>query len=489
MTLRAVPSPRLLLILIVVIVQPACRKQTSKEFIVTDAPVIALTHVRVIDGNGSPAIEDQTILIENGRIKSIGATSKAEVPAGAKVFDLTNHTALPGLVGMHNHLFYSTDRGEKHVRASQTFPRLYLAAGVTTIRTAGALDLADDANTKRLIDSSQLPGPKIYLSSPYINYAPGRRLNPDELNKRLNEWTARGVTTLKVYTNVGREDLAKVITVAHGRGIRVTGHLCATGFREAAAAGIDNLEHGLLVDTEFYSGRKIDQCAERRDVFPELVRLDIKSPEVRELIKELVNRRVAVTSTLAIFETFTGEQFNLDPRMRQVLAPGAYESCLAQLEHDRSDPRWPAYWRPLFKKEMEFEREFVRAGGLLIAGVDPTGWGGVVAGFGDQRRIELLVQAGFTPEEAVRIYTRNGAEFLARRFATGSEVSPSSEIFGNTANFGTLEAGKQADIVILLGNPAADISDIRNVVIVFRDGIGYDPAKLIDSVAGQIGLQ
>lgn len=487
MTLRAYSNVGLLLLLIILLVQPACRKQTSREFVVTDAPLIALIHVRVIDGNGSPAIEDQTILIEAGRIKSIGDTSKIEVPSGARVFDLTNHTAIPGLVGMHNHLFYSTDAGKKYVRATQTFPRLYLAAGVTTIRTAGALDLVDEVNTKQLIDSNQVPGPKIHLSSPYVNHSPGKRLNAEELNERLDEWTAKGVTTLKVYTNVGLQDLTKVIAAAHGRGLKVTGHLCATGFREAAAAGIDNLEHGLLVDTEFYSGRKIDECAERRDVFPELVRLDIKSPEVRRLIGDLVDRQVAITSTLAIFETFTGDQFNLDPRMQRVLTPAAYEDCLAQVEHDQSDPRWSAYWKPLLKKEMEFEREFVRAGGLLIAGVDPTGWGGVVAGFGDQRQIELLVQAGFAPEEAIRIYTRNGAEFLARPLAGEvSDDSRSSEPLGHP-NFGTLAVGKQADIVILLGNPAANISHIRNVVIVFKDGVAYDPAKLIDSVAGQVG--
>ncbi len=255
MTRRAVSSAGLLLVSIILLVQPACRKQTT-EFIVTDAPLIALTHVRVIDGNGTPAIENQTILIEAGRIKSIGDASKTEVPSDAKVFDLTNHTAIPGLVGMHNHLFYTTDAGKKEVRATQTFPRLYLAAGVTTIRTAGALDLAGEIKAKRQIDTDRAPGPKIYLSSPYINHSTGRRLNLAELNDQLDDWTAKGVTTLKVYTNVGREDLATVITAAHGRGLKVTGHLCAVGFREAATAGIDNLEHGLLVDTEFYSGKQ-----------------------------------------------------------------------------------------------------------------------------------------------------------------------------------------------------------------------------------------
>ncbi|MEP6743263.1 MAG: amidohydrolase family protein [bacterium] len=462
----------LLLILFLSLAQPACRKQTSIEFIIASAPLIALTHVRVIDGTGSPAKEDQTILIEAGRIKAIGDASGIVVPGGAKVFDLRDHTAIPGLVGMHEHLFYTTDAGKRDVSATQTFPRLYLAAGVTTIRTAGTLNLDGDLSAKQSIDAGDEPGPKIYLSSPYINRHEGELLTAQKINAAVDEWTAKGVSSLKVYTNIGRDELAAAVAAGHRHGLKVTGHLCAVGFREAVAAGIDNLEHGLLVDTEFYSGKQFGKCPERKDVFPELVRVDIKGPQVQQLIQELVERRVAVTSTLAIFETYTGNQFELDPRMQQVLTPQAYESCLSQLQHDRSDSRWAEYWQPLLKKEMEFEREFVRSGGLLLAGVDPTGWGGVVAGFGDQRQMELLVQAGFSPEEAIKIYTANGAQFL-----------------GGLERIGTLAVGKQADVVIIHGNPGANIKDIRNVTMVFKDGVGYDSAKLIDSVRGQVGAQ
>ena len=119
---------------------------------------------------------------------------------------------------------------------------------------------------------------------------------------------------------------------------------------------------------------------------------------------------------------------------------------------------------------MQFEREFVQAGGLLMTGVDPTGWGGVIAGFGDQRGLELLVKAGFSPEEAIRIGTLNGATFL-----------------GEADRIGTLAAGKQADIAIIRGNLAVDIAAIRNVVLVFKDGTGYDPVTLIESIRGLVG--
>jgi hypothetical protein len=126
----------------------------------------------------------------------------------------------------------------------------------------------------------------------------------------------------------------------------------------------------------------------------------------------------------------------------------------------------------MFKKEMEFEHDFSRQGGMLLAGLDPTGYGGVIAGFGDQREVELLVEAGFTPLEAIHIATSNGAEFL-----------------GELDKIGTLAPGKSADLVVLQGDPSANIKDIEKVEMVFKDGVGYDSAKLIDSVRGTVGLR
>jgi hypothetical protein len=201
-----------------------------------------------------------------------------------------------------------------------------------------------------------------------------------------------------------------------------------------------------------------------------LARIDVESEPVQGMIRELVSRRVAVTSTLAIFEAFIDEKFQLDPRMQDVLSKDAFNDCQTRLAKGKADPRWSRIWDVVLKKEMQFEREFVKAGGLLMTGVDPTGWGGVVAGFGDQRGVELLVAAGFTPEEAIRVATLNGATFL-----------------GEDSRIGTLATGKQADIVIVRGNPASNITDIRNVQLVFKDGVGYDPAKLIESVRGMVG--
>ena len=457
-------------LLLIILLLVSCKQRNIAEFISVKDPIVALTHVRVIDGTGSPAREDQTIIIESGRISAIGPTSDVSVPASATALDLSGHTAIPGLVGMHNHLFYATRRGERYVNAPESFAPLYLAAGVTTIRTAGALKLSNDVEVKRSIEDGELPGPKIHITSPYIDHVPGRQLTPEALAKVINEWADEGATSFKIYETITLPELRTVIDAAHKRGLKVTGHVCAVGFREAARAGIDNLEHGLAVDTEFFPEKKPDECPRRSDWLPQLAHIDVKSAPVQDMIRELVQHRVAVTSTLAIFEAFVDETFELDSRMEEVLSEDAYDDCVARLAKGKADPRWSKVWEVVLKKEMQFEREFVQAGGLLMTGVDPTGWGGVIAGFGDQRGLELLVKAGFSPEEAIRIGTLNGATFL-----------------GEADRIGTLAAGKQADIAIIRGNLAVDIAAIRNVVLVFKDGTGYDPVTLIESIRGLVG--
>jgi imidazolonepropionase-like amidohydrolase len=459
------------LVLVCVVLVVSCTQRHADKFVTLSAPVVALTHLRVIDGTGAEGRDDQTIIIESGHITAIGPTSGTPVPASATAIDLRGHTAMPGLVGMHDHLFYSTDRGQRDVVATQSFGPLYLASGVTTIRTTGAGNLTAEQALKRSIEAGDLAGPKIHLTSPYINHGANETLSSEEITRRINEWADQGLTSFKVYTMVNRAELGDVIEAAHKRGLKITGHLCAVGFVEAAQLGIDNLEHGLAVDTEFFSGKKADQCPNRSDWLPELARIDVTSPPVQAMIGELVNRHVAITSTLAIFEAFIEDKFQLDPRMKNVLSDDAYADCLSELAVAKDDSsRWRV-WEMMLQKEMQFEREFVKAGGLLMSGVDPTGWGGVIAGFGDQRGVELLVQAGFSPEEAIRIGTLNGATFL-----------------GEESRIGSLAPGKQADIVVVRGNPSVNIGDIRNVELVFKDGVGYDSAGLIDSVRGMVGV-
>src|SRR5258707_4397474 len=242
---------------------PADRQQ----FIRTEAPVIALTHVRVIDGAGAPPLEDQTIVITEGKIQSIAPSTTATVPAGAQTLDLKGYTLLPGLVGMHDHMFFPMGgTPPMYSNIGTRFPRLYLALGVTTIRTTGSVAPYTDLEIKRLIDAGRMIGPKMHVTAPYLegvgSFTPVMHTltGPDDARRMVNFWADQGATSFKAYMNITRDELRAAGEEAHKRGLKVTGHLCSIGFREAAEIGIDNLEHGLLPDSEFVANKQPDKC-------------------------------------------------------------------------------------------------------------------------------------------------------------------------------------------------------------------------------------
>jgi len=454
-----------------------------RTFVKVDAPVVALTHVRVIDGTGVAPIEDQTIVLRKGKIESLGAASSAKVPSDAQVLDLHDYSVIPGLVGMHDHMFYPMGNvifGEM----GYSFPRLYLAAGVTTIRTTGSIEPYTDLELKKRIDSGVMPGPKMHVTGPYLegagSWAPQlhQLSGPDEAVKTVNFWLDQGVDNFKAYMFITRAELGAAIQAAHKRGAKVTGHLCAVNFREAADLGIDDLEHGLFVDTEFLPGKKPDVCPDEPEDPAGMAKLDVNSGPLHETIAYLVQHHVAVTSTLPVFEmgSFAGRP-TMQKRILDALSPDARSAVLANRVRSSDSgflrKNYSSDESPLpaaFKKELEFEYAFSKAGGLLLAGLDPTGMGGVIAGFGDQREVELLVEAGFSPVEAIHIATYNGAQYL-----------------GELDRIGTIAPGKQADLVVIKGDPSKNIEDIENVETVFEDGVGYDSDKLIQSVRGIVG--
>ncbi|HKF42813.1 MAG TPA: amidohydrolase family protein [Thermoanaerobaculia bacterium] len=445
-----------------------------RAFVSVDAPVLALTHVRVIDGTGGPARDDQTLVISAGKVQAVGAT--VSVPDGAKVLDMSGRTVIPGMVGMHDHLFYPQGGGF-FAEMGFSFPRLYLACGVTTIRTTGSIEPYSDLEIKKRIDAGQMAGPKMHVTGPYLE-GKGAAIvqlhelaGPDEAKKTVDFWMDQGVTSFKAYMHITRAELGAAIAQAHSRKATVTAHLCSVTWPEAAELHIDDLEHGpMYYDMEFAPDKNPDVCPSSRAMYDLTAKIAMTDPKVRDLIATLVKNKVAVTSTLPVFELQVPGRPPLDQRMLAAMNPDARVNYLSRRAQAGSGqgPDWAA----LLKKEMEFEHAFVQAGGTLLAGCDPTGIGGTLAGFGDQREVELLVEAGFTPAEAIRIQTENGAKFL-----------------GVADKIGTITAGKQADLVVVNGDPSKNIADIEKVETVFKDGIGYDPGKLLDSIRGLVGLR
>jgi len=443
-------------------------------YVKVHAANIALTHVRVIDGTGAAARDDQTVLLSGDRIAAIG--SALPLPAGTHQLDLSGRTVFPGLVGMHDHLFYPTGGGSGiYAELGFSAPKLYLAGGVTSLRTTGSIEPYTDLRLKQLIDAGAMPGPHLHVTGPYLEGAGAFTPQMHELRDAADAratvafWADQGATSFKAYMHITRAELAAAIAEAHRRGLKVTGHLCSIGAVEAAELGIDDLEHGLVVDTEFDPGKAPDVCPAQPVTVATVGKLDVDGPQIQHTIQELVRHHVAVTSTLPVFETFTPNPPPLAARVLASMTPEARLEYLAtrmRLSAVKDSP-YPA----ALANEMRYERAFVKAGGLLLAGLDPTGYGGVVPGYGDQREVELLVDAGFTPLEALRIASANGAQFL-----------------GESDQIGTLAPGKRADLVVVRGNPAQKISDIENVELVFKDGVGYDPAKLEAAAAGSVGL-
>lgn len=458
-----------------------------RDYVKLDSPVIAITHARVIDGTGTSARNDQTILIRKGKIESVGAV---EVPADAKVIDATGRSVMPGLIDMHGHMFYTAGNvyradgslamgGITLNEMFYSYPRLYLAAGVTSVRTTGAIEPYTDLNLKKWIDRGMVPGPKMDVTSPYIE-GEGTMFpqmhevgSPADAQKMAAYWADEGVTSFKAYMNITRAELKAVIDEAHRRGLKVTGHLCSVTSREAAALGIDNLEHGpIAVDTEFVANKVPDKCPPFGDMLDAQAHVDVNAAAVQQITKDLIQHHVAVTSTLSVYELDVPSHLPLRKEVTSAMLPESLASYLAARKRANGDPRW----QMRLQKEMQWERAFVKSGGRLLAGSDPTGVGAIVggdlAGYGMQRELELLVKAGFTPVEAIHIATQGNAEFL-----------------GHGDQIGTISPGKQADLVVVAGDPSTSIGDIEKVETVFKDGVAYDPAKLAESVRGMVGLR
>jgi imidazolonepropionase-like amidohydrolase len=452
--------------------------QAVKDYIIVDTPVVVLTDVKIVDGTGAPSKEHQTIVINNGIIEKVGNNNSFNLPLNAQVINCTGKTIIPGLVMMHEHMFYTVAIPGHFFNVAEmpyTFPRLYLACGATTIRTTGSIEPQTDVNIKTMINEGKYIGPDMDATAPYIERAgfdiPSMNLIKDskEAGTSVGFWADKGCTSYKMYMHATRDDMKAVVTEAHKRNLKVTGHICAVTYREAADIGIDDLEHGFFPSSDFDKDKKPDSC-DYAAADSSLRALPVNSPEMKSLIDLLVKKHVALTSTLPVFEPATGREIILGGGS-DALLPELLDIVTKRYQRYVDDPKYDSSDLAIFKKEMVWEKQFYNAGGLLLAGTDPTGSGRTLAGYGTRRQVELLIEAGFTVPQAIKICTLNGAVYL-----------------GRDKKIGTVEAGKDADLVLIDGDLEKDISNIRNTEIVFKKGIGFDSKKIYESVKGKVGM-
>ncbi len=435
--------------------------------------VIAFTHAEIIDGTGAAPRRDMTLVSDHGTIAALGPTARVRIPAGATVIDLRGKTLLPGFVMVHEHLFYPLGQGN-YDGLLNSFPALYLAGGTTTARTGGTVSPDGDLNLAAAIARGEAVGPDLDVTAPYLN-GPGQPIykmhilkDPADAMRTVNYWAEEGATSFKAYMTLTRDELAAAVVAAHAHGLKITGHLCSVTYREAAERGIDNLEHGFAAMTDFVHDKQPDLCPPQSIL--SLVDLDLNGSEIKSLIALLIAHHVALTSTLTVFETFTPGRPEAPEAARAMLIPElrtAYESSWTAVQaQDRSKP-----YVAIFPKLMKLEKMFADAGGTLLAGTDPTGYGGVIPGFSGKREIELLVEAGFTFPAALKIASLNGARYL-----------------GRDAKVGSLTVGKRADLVVLDGDPTRDPTALEHMPLVFKNGLGYKPDIIFDGFRGKVGL-
>jgi imidazolonepropionase-like amidohydrolase len=447
------------------------------QFVAFSQPIIAFTHIRVVDGTGSEPRANMTVVVREGRIEGLGASGVVTVPKGATVIDGSGKTLLPGFVMMHQHMYFTSTKPGQFGEFPYSFSRLYLAGGITTMRTAGSLSVDADLNTRDAIESGQQPGPDIDVTGPYFEAPPIPTYkipvlkSPTQAIEMVNFWADMGVTSFKVYQHITRAELRAIVDAAHARGIKVTGHLCSITFREAAEIGIDNLEHGFLVATDFVPDKKPDECPAAGKTRKSLDSLDPDSPAATQLMQLLIDKGIPLTSTLSVVEILTPGRPKISDRALALLMPelqAAYEETWNRYQRSPSD----TITASTIPQIVRLDRKFVRMGGTLLVGTDTPGpGGGVIPGFGARRELEIMVQEGFSFPAALKAATLNGARYL-----------------GRNANIGSIEPGKRADLVVINGDPTTDIMALQNMPLVFKAGIGYRTDKIFESLRGKIGL-
>ena len=445
----------------------------TKTFITADQPQILIRDARLLDGIHWKAVDHQDLLVRDGRIAAVGG--RIDPPAGAKVIDAAGKTLMPGLVMVHEHLSGATAPGGRVTFFANPYePQVLLAYGTTTARTAGSMDMEGDLALKRQIGEGKIPGADLDISvyiegpkDPYFANLP-RIADAAAARREVAYWNERGATSIKLFFDTTPEVAAGAIAEAKARHMGIAGHLCAMHAETAAGMGLETLEHGVLASYDLVPGADEKSCPSTQRqgaMMTRMATLDPNGPEVSKLFETLLAHKVAITPTLA-----AREQYLCLP----IVPPPPRELALLSNPKTVTEPQipcghFPGYNAEVEKKSIAFQAatdvRYHKMGGTLLVGTDM--W--LVPGAGGPYEMELMVRAGLTPIDVLKAATIDGATAIHR---------------GD--NVGSLKVGKRADFLLVDGKPDENISDIRKLTAVFKDGIGYDPQKLYDDAKGKI---
>ena len=462
-----VPGMRIA-VLMVSLLLPGCTADVDGVRRPPPDPSLVLEDVTVVDGENSSPCPRMSVVITRGTITQVAATDAVEVQRGWRVQRLHGRFVLPGLIDTHAHATFLRDpeRFTGYDRAtSERILEILLAHGITTILNPAAPETAA-VELRAAIAAGRVLGPRMLTAGRPIDWGADR--DPGEVRAEVNRQASLGVDAIKVYPRMSPRLVRAAAEAAHAHGLRVVGHLDATSPEEAVAAGIDAITHaatwtpGLLPPE-----RREEYLKRRREVGPLRARIDwlawidLDGPEIQGSIRAVARTRTPLDPTLVAYVTkFRGR----DPRYRNSpylrLTPrevlDTWQGALGSWTHEdfeRGALVWP--------RMLELVKRYHDEGALLTTGSDfPNPL--VVPGASLHDEMELLVQAGISPAEVIRMATRNGAEAL-----------------GLLATAGTVAVGKRADLVVLDADPTSDIANVRRIEKVFVGGQEYSPRELL----------